>query len=295
MSLSNEICIICRRNNSLTLYYNKLIRSLDTKKIKAKILYCNSCKIFFLGKNYRQDSKLYKNGKYRKVLNKKKDQSVLNTREFHSLPSKFKSIKNKNICDIGCGEGYLLNRFKKKNNVLGIDIDKEVVKKMKQNNIIAHNSIDDLTNKKKYKNYFDIIYCLKVIEHTDNPSKLIKDSLKLLRKNGTLIISTPNSNNILFNYIGSGYKSFFFRQHHNWYFNEESLKKLFEKLKISKYKFHYIQNYSISNFLKWMKFKNVNYNDINLPKKNLNDLDKVWKSYLIKNKLTEDILVELIK
>ena len=44
-----------------------------------------------------------------------------------------------------------------------------------------------------------------------------------------------------------------------------------------------------------MKNKKVDSNQIQLPLEYLDELDNVWKLYLKKNKLTEDILVELTK
>jgi 2-polyprenyl-3-methyl-5-hydroxy-6-metoxy-1,4-benzoquinol methylase len=248
-----------------------------------------------LGKKYRQDQKLYYDGSYRSQLNKKKIQLELDSREFQTLPNKFKVNKNKNICDIGCGEGFLLNRFNKKNNVIGVDIDNKVIKKLRLKNFKVYKSVNEMLKNKKFHNYFDIIYCLKVIEHSDNPKKLINDALKMLKKNGKLILSTPNTNNILFNMLGAGYKSFFFRKHHNWYFDEKSLKKLIDSYELSSFKFYYIQYYPISNFLKWIKFKKFTKNILKIPKIFENELNYTWKKYLKKNKITEDILMELRK
>jgi len=41
------------------------------------------------------------------------------------------------------------------------------------------------------KNYFDVITCQHVIEHLDDPIKLIEDFKKILAKDGTLILVIP--------------------------------------------------------------------------------------------------------
>ena len=40
-------------------------------------------------------------------------------------------------------------------------------------------------------NTYDALICTEVIEHVESPEKLIKESLRVLKKNGILIVSTP--------------------------------------------------------------------------------------------------------
>lgn len=42
------------------------------------------------------------------------------------------------------------------------------------------------------KESFDYVVCLEVIEHVDNPFSLCRELRRVLRKNGTMYISTPN-------------------------------------------------------------------------------------------------------
>lgn len=42
------------------------------------------------------------------------------------------------------------------------------------------------------ENTFDVIVCQEVIEHIENPWKLLRDSKKLMKNNGILIVTTPN-------------------------------------------------------------------------------------------------------
>jgi len=51
----------------------------------------------------------------------------------------------------------------------------------------------DLLKKLPYDNeYFNIILCVEVIEHLQNPWHVISELSRILKKNGKLIISTPN-------------------------------------------------------------------------------------------------------
>ena len=105
------------------------------------------------------------------------------------LISRIRSIKFSSICDLGCGPGYLLSTFKKKK-CLGIDNDEEALRIASKYSEVLR---IDLGNKNINLNKkFDLITCYHVIEHIKNPHYLIKNINKLLKKNGTLIIGTPD-------------------------------------------------------------------------------------------------------
>ena len=105
------------------------------------------------------------------------------------LINRIRSIKFSSVCDIGCGPGYLLSIFKKKK-CLGIDNDAEALKIASKYSEVRR---VDLGVKNIYINIkFDLIVCYHVIEHIKNPNYLIKNINNLLKKNGTLIIGTPD-------------------------------------------------------------------------------------------------------
>jgi SAM-dependent methyltransferase len=105
---------------------------------------------------------------------------------------KSKSIPK--ICEIGCGDGKLLNKFASMLDCkpYGIEYSKEASKIAKKNGIkvIVRDAFDkDIA--KKYKNYFDIIFSYGFIEHIIPPKKAIALHLKLLKPGGYLIIQIP--------------------------------------------------------------------------------------------------------
>ena len=60
--------------------------------------------------------------------------------------------------------------------------------------------------------------CSAVVEHLEKPLFDLKIK-KLLSKNGILIISTPNRNDVLMKENITNFKSFYFRDVHRWYFD----------------------------------------------------------------------------
>jgi len=125
-------------------------------------------------------------------------QKYWNTNRFKKIIDKIVKLKPKNIIDIGCGPGTLLSLIPKRvySKATGIDFDKKQTsfskKKFKNNKKIKWISGD--VTKLKTKQKYDCIISSEVIEHIEpeKSSDLLKAMNKLLRKNGTLIITTPN-------------------------------------------------------------------------------------------------------
>jgi len=94
------------------------------------------------------------------------------------------------ILDIGCGDGYLTNILSEEYPqaaLYGIDVYPKH-KKFK-----GEYKKGDITEALPYKNgQFDCIVLGEVIEHVPNPDFVLREIYRVLKKNGYLIISTPN-------------------------------------------------------------------------------------------------------
>lgn len=100
-------------------------------------------------------------------------------------------IYPRNILDIGCGSGYLLENLLDllpKTSLYGVDVfeNKKLNKKIKYKTA-------DITEKLPYSaDFFECIILGEVIEHVPNPDFLLREIRRMLNKNGVLILSTPN-------------------------------------------------------------------------------------------------------
>lgn len=102
------------------------------------------------------------------------------------------SLKKKILCaDIGSGKGNFGKRLETISNfsVDRFDVDQK-------NNIFKSRGkfyLHDITIKnKKFKNKYDIIFLLDVLEHIEDDASFIKDCKYYLKKNGILIFNVPS-------------------------------------------------------------------------------------------------------
>jgi len=106
-----------------------------------------------------------------------------------------------NILDLGCGEEtYIQDLVKiRNNNLYGVDISDYVIdlhKKAYQD----HSNVEFVAcpaEKLPFnKEHFDLIICDELIEHVPKAEILLDEIARVIKKDGTLIISTPNRNRI---------------------------------------------------------------------------------------------------
>ena len=102
-------------------------------------------------------------------------------------------IKTENLLDVGCGNGVIHYFIKEKvKNIYGIDNKKtDLIKAERRGMIVQPTDLDE--GKFPFKGgFFGVVTCLDVIEHVRDPRVLIKEIYRVLRKDGILILSTPN-------------------------------------------------------------------------------------------------------
>ncbi len=108
--------------------------------------------------------------------------------------SKMRIFKKKDaVLDIGCGTGELgaLLSQKYEVTVYGLDINKTAVLKANKNGVKA--KIGNVEEKWPFSNNsVDSVLCVQMIEHLVNPDFFLTETKRVLKKNGVVIITTPN-------------------------------------------------------------------------------------------------------
>jgi 2-polyprenyl-6-hydroxyphenyl methylase/3-demethylubiquinone-9 3-methyltransferase len=113
-----------------------------------------------------------------------------------NIKSPNKPFKNIKILDIGCGGGLLSEPMCRLGaSVVGIDASKkniEVAKFHAKKNKLIIDYIIASPEKLKTKVKFDVILNMEIVEHVEDVNFFIKESSKLLKKNGIMFIATLN-------------------------------------------------------------------------------------------------------
>lgn len=154
-----------------------------------------------------------------------------------------KSINiNEKILEIGCGKGdFLLNLRQKGNKVVGLEFNKQSVSDLKSSGLEVYNtSVEEFSMKNQEE--FDVVVSFQVLEHIYNVNEFLASSLKLLKKNGRLIISVPNNDS----FIKYSYPSpLNLPPHHAGWWNKKNLSSLENTLgvKLQKLIYEPLQEY----------------------------------------------------
>ncbi|MBA7669591.1 Ubiquinone biosynthesis O-methyltransferase [subsurface metagenome] len=116
-------------------------------------------------------------------------------------------FKDKTVLELGCvgtgdddqigGENWLHGRISKvSRKIIGLDIDKKGVKKLKKEGYGVR--YKDVEKRFDLKEKFDIIIAARVLEHIQNLKVFMENIHRHLKKSGLFIIITPNAHSISF-------------------------------------------------------------------------------------------------
>ncbi len=138
-------------------------------------------------------------------------------------------VKNGKILDLGCGTGDTLVLLEKLGwDAYGMDMDEHAISTGKKRGL-KNLKLGTYKNLAAYPdNYFDAVRLYHVIEHLDNPALCLNLIRKKLKKNGELILGTPNMQS----FTSIIFKSCWYNldsPRHLFLFSPRTLRKLAEK------------------------------------------------------------------
>lgn len=101
-----------------------------------------------------------------------------------------KYVKSKfSILELGCGTGLLLSKLKAKQRT-GCDLSPKLIKQFKHKNIkLVQGDAEKLSFE---SSKYDLVFHVNLLEHVPNPSRVVQEANRVLKKGGKQIIITPN-------------------------------------------------------------------------------------------------------
>lgn len=223
---SKIVCIVCSKKKSEHLYKTKdrMFNIAGTFQLYK----CQKCNLGYLDPQPSQRTlkKHYPTTKYYAYTKKKQKRTLEKLRDYliqhyynptilvkilttviKNVPAMPSYKKNGKVLDLGCGTGETLLQLEKLGwKVYGIDIDKKALQIAKQAGLknVRYGTYETLN---KYPdNFFDCIRLYHVVEHLDNPSLFLSLARKKLKKNGELVMGTPNLESV----VAKTFKSYWY-------------------------------------------------------------------------------------
>lgn len=96
--------------------------------------------------------------------------------------------------DLGCLDSLapiLIKERYPKEEVWGLDYSRAAIEEMQQRYPYIYYQQGDVYDTKFPANYFSYITAGELLEHLDNPANFIKEAMRILKRGGTLALSTP--------------------------------------------------------------------------------------------------------
>lgn len=207
-------CNLCQKKEFQELY-NLYDKAKNIKKY-FRLVKCLNCGVIFINPqpSFKDLEEHYKKDYYslKEIQSKEKSRKVRLRLFFYNL---YFNDKNKNnlvrilflpvknyfrgtiikpglkLLDVGSGSGQFLYEMKQFGiSVQGVEPSNFNKKSSKKYGLNVKKK--DLISAKFPENSFDLITMNQVLEHTTNPSEIINEIYRILKKNGALILAVPN-------------------------------------------------------------------------------------------------------
>ena len=160
------------------------------------------------------------------------------------------NVRGKIIADVGCGAGSFLDILKGlASKTIAVEPTKSFHDELRAKGHDTYSCSREAL--KDWSGTVDIVVSFAVLEHVENPITFLKEIKSLLKPDGFLLISTPNAEDWLLEFMPVEYGRFFYRNVHKWYFNCESLRFASEAASFKDLSIKFVQRFDISNALLW--------------------------------------------
>ena len=135
---------------------------------------------------------------YDKGLKRNLFQKYWHNSRFHEVLQIIKPVEGP-VLDVGCHGGtftkVVLSKIGSKE-IYGIDISHSAIQYAQKKIPFGKFKVADAAKLPYVNNFFDAVICLEVLEHVDNPSRVLAEIYRVLKKGGYTIILVPSDNRL---------------------------------------------------------------------------------------------------
>lgn len=200
------------------------------KKRSFTILGCKNCRAVFLDNTptLKGLKDFYSKGYFRGKMPREGyfdyigDKKLAIENSINRLEEIEKYKKGGTLLDVGCAAGFFLEAARQRGwKTCGAEIS-EFASKFAKDELGLDVFSGAFLENNFAEEYFDVITMWDMIEHTHSPLENLRKAFKLLKKDGLLVFTTPNSDSITARLLGK--KWYFFQPpQHLFYFNKVTI------------------------------------------------------------------------
>jgi SAM-dependent methyltransferase len=277
-------CEICG-TNSWTIIYEGPIRvgGFGTFRNDASVANCSGCGVGRLAEEDSIDLKAYESQEYRVAVDQglKVADFFLHAdpvQIYHMAAAWPYSFRGKTVADIGCGAGSFIDHISGiAETIIAVEPTAMYQDSLRNRGYEVYSYANEAIAVRPES--VDYAVAFQVIEHVQNPRKFLAEILELLKPGGTLLIATPNRNDIMMKLLPDEFPSFFYRIVHRWYFDQCSLTRSAVEAGFEVESELYMHTMNMSNMLTWLLKRKPSGNSTHLPGIN-KKADTLWNTYL---------------
>lgn len=292
-NLDDRPCEICGQTNWIPWYWDELSDAKAPRMAldNCAISICTKCGVGRLAQVIQKSNAHYITGEYQKDRQVEGENRLdpITGRKIcdFSFPSYFEmlgieTLRDKTICDLGCAAGGFVDHFANvAKEIVAVEPCVAFTNSLRQRGYHTYFYPEDAL--KDWAGKIDYLLAFELIEHVQDPLKLLDECKQLLCPSGEMLLTTPNFN-YLFADIFDEVKAIYYQTAHNWYFTKGSLKYCIDKS--GGFEIQEIKTYQREKFFKVMATI-IGGQKLNKISKlwvfDDKDLDYAFKQFLEKN------------
>lgn len=239
-------CNICRSKKYKVIY----------KSFPYNVVSCSNCHLYYLNPRPNKEAvkSFYQSSYFNSGLNSTgySNYSILDNELDLEAKKRIKLIKQYvkkgKLLDIGCGYGHFLKHAQEEGyNVMGLDISKEAIKKLRMNYGLL-GKVGDVVKSKLTQGNFDVITSWDTVEHFSDPKASFKAIYKLQKTNGFLFLTTPSIDSFDAKVLGKYWYGFKRIPEHLYFFSRKHISIYLEQA-----------GYKVIKISNWGFYRNLRY------------------------------------
>lgn len=249
-------CGVCGSREWKDAYAGGIRDGVFGRERQGRVVQCAGCTVQYLAEPSGLDDQSYRDGTYRVTVGE--DPGPQSYFELHDveqfqvlplLPST--PLRGRRVADVGCGGGSLLDAVSGlAEETIAIEPSRSYHNSLRQRGHVVYDDVAAAAADRE--GAVDLVVCLSVIEHVEQPDQLLAAIRRLLAPGGVAVISTPNRDDFLLHVGSEAYRRFFYRVVHRYYFNATSLGRAATTAGFGTCEIRYHQRFGFGNFVGWL-------------------------------------------